>query len=283
MISISYITTQGLICSRKLERHSVMEHVHVSVDEIMKFYSENNIEDYPKTKKGLPNMSCSMNKKTKVRIMKQKILEKNKKENKDSYTTSKEEYYRNEILSMSDEELSELSELTETCAICMETMSEDYCILKCEHMFCVNCIANYCQTNNKCPLCRESFCDIINKRNNQINYDVNDFDSLIYSTEDIVESVLNEGLHYNGCNDSDYGEDNDTETDNKKNFEDFLESEMEYIKLLMKLSSKNKDLKYTFNDYIDNVANNMKKNLDILLNETIFQTEETISTILRMN
>ena len=89
MIFISYITTQGVICSRKLERHSAMEHAHVSVDEIMKFYAENKIEDYPKTKKGLPNMSCSMNKKTKVRIMKQKILEKNKKENKDSYTTSR--------------------------------------------------------------------------------------------------------------------------------------------------------------------------------------------------
>ena len=182
---------------------------------------------------------------------------------------------------MSDEELSELSELTETCAICMETMSEAYCILKCGTHVCVNCIANYCQTNNKCPLCRESFCNIINNKNNQYNYDTNVL-IVIYSTEDIVESVLKEGLYYNGCNDNDYGEDNDNaETDNKKNFEDFFESEMEDIKLLMKMSSKNKDLKYTFNDYIDNVANNMKKNLDILLNETIFQTEETISTILK--
>ena len=150
-----------------------MEHADVSIDEIIQFYADNNITNYPKTKRGLPNMSCSMNKKTRVRLMKHKILEKNKQENEDSYTTSKEEYYRNEILSMNDEELSELSELSETCAICLEAISEDYCMLKCEHMFCVNCIANYCQTNNKCPLCREQFCNIINKKNNQYNYDGN--------------------------------------------------------------------------------------------------------------
>jgi hypothetical protein len=264
-----------------------MEHADVSMNEIIQFYADNNITNYPKTKKGLPNMSCSINKKTKLRLMKQKILEQNKKENKDSYTTSKEEYYRNEILSMNDEELSELSELTETCAICLESMSEDYCMLKCEHMFCVNCIANYCQTNNKCPLCREQFCDIVNKKKNNYQYNESNHNRLMYFSEDIVESVLTEGFHYNGCNESDHGhgdDENEAEhNDSMHNFEDFLEVEMEDLKSLMKLYSKNKDIKYTFDDYIDNMARNMKNNLETLLNETILQTEETISSILRMN
>ena len=261
-----------------------MDHTDVSMNEIIQFYAKKNITDYPKTKKGMPNMSCSMNKKTKVKLMKHKILEKNKKENQDSYTTSKEEYYRNEILSMNDKELSELSDLSETCAVCLENISDDYCMLKCEHKFCVNCIANYCQTNNKCPLCREQFCDIVNKRNNQFNNN-GDVHSLIYSAEDIVESVLTEGFHYNGCNESEERNDdvNENEDDKTHNFEEFLEVEMEDLKSLMKLYSKNKDIKYTFDNYIDNMARNMKKNLETLLNETILQTEETISSILRLN
>lgn len=289
MIYTSYITTQSLIYSKKLTHHIVMEHASVSVDEIVEFYAENNIEDYPKTKKGLPNMSCSMNKKTKVRIMKQKILDRNKEQNKESFTNEKEAYYRDEILSMSDEELSELNSLGETCPICLDVIEKSFCKLKCNHVFCADCIIHHSQNSDKCPLCRDKICEMTFKNNNRFDTDaIHDENEqnrrrVVYFVEDIVYSMFEERFKYHGCNDSDHGDEEDSDDENGMSFDEFLDSEMKDIINLMNKYCKDEETRRIFSEYIDNMNTNMKKNIESLLTDTILETEHTIHQTMTLN
>lgn len=41
------------------------------------------------------------------------------------------------------------------CSICMETIQNNVCKLKCGHCFCVDCFSNLARTSNNCALCRQ--------------------------------------------------------------------------------------------------------------------------------
>jgi hypothetical protein len=41
------------------------------------------------------------------------------------------------------------------CAICLDILiNNDYCITKCKHKFCIDCITKIVDLSNKCPYCR---------------------------------------------------------------------------------------------------------------------------------
>lgn len=42
------------------------------------------------------------------------------------------------------------------CVICMDNISDNICLLKCKHSFCVSCFAQHMRHNGDCPLCRDS-------------------------------------------------------------------------------------------------------------------------------
>jgi len=42
------------------------------------------------------------------------------------------------------------------CCICLENITIDKYILKCGHIYHVNCIEMWYKKNHKCPLCRDS-------------------------------------------------------------------------------------------------------------------------------
>ena len=43
----------------------------------------------------------------------------------------------------------------DTCAICLNNITNDIFISKCNHKFHNNCIKEWCKKNNSCPSCRE--------------------------------------------------------------------------------------------------------------------------------
>ena len=237
----------------------------VSIDEIVEYYISQDIYDYPKTLSGKPKMSCVMNKKTKMKLMKEKLLKKNKKENMHSYRKDKGEYYRNEIINMSDEDIDELKNIREVCAICQEKISNDYCKLKCDHMFCFNCIINHCQTKTNCPLCREEICKIINKPNNVDNESHIPRFITSEAQESIIKYLFNDDIQYYSCNDEEH--------DNiPKTFETMIDEEMDDIKKVMMFYKEDTFSLNVCNLYINNLGDNLKKNIGLLMASCIEET-----------
>lgn len=131
----------------------------VTIDEIEEYYRAQGIDDYPKTKNGKPNMRFQENQRVKFNIIKEKMLKENKLQNKHSFTEQKDTNYRNEVLSLSDDEIESIKRLSEECVICRSPMENEYCKLKCDHKFCVSCIMMHARNNNNCPMCRYEICD----------------------------------------------------------------------------------------------------------------------------
>ena len=75
--------------------------MNVTDTELIEFMVSRNI-NYKKTKNNKPDMRCKFNKEYRNLLRKNKILEKNKKENLHSFTSEKEMNYRKEIVNMSD-------------------------------------------------------------------------------------------------------------------------------------------------------------------------------------
>lgn len=46
--------------------------------------------------------------------------------------------------------------LSQTCTICLNSIVFPYCQLNCNHFFCFECIQQWCQRYNSCPLCNNS-------------------------------------------------------------------------------------------------------------------------------
>ena len=58
----------------------------------------------------------------------------------------------------------ELSKEEHECCICMEEkLTDNMCQLNCCHKFCISCIDQHLERNNKCPLCREKVDKIVCK------------------------------------------------------------------------------------------------------------------------
>ena len=240
----------------------------VSIDEILEYYKNKSIDDFPKTKNGNPNMSFKMNKEVKCKLMKQKILDKNKKENIDNYKKNNEKYFRDEILDLDDEELDEYNKLNPLCSICNESMITNHCKLKCNHMFCCSCIINHCQTKNNCPLCRNKICDIINKpeKHNMVN-------NIIEDPQSIINYLVAEEDKYYCCND----EENESipEINSQgKTFRDYLKEEITDLKTMVTMIMENKTSKGDFDLYIDNMSDILCQNIYELLYGTIDYVNE---------
>jgi hypothetical protein len=95
------------------------------------------IQDFAKRKNGLPNMSNKMNKKYYEEFV-------------DHMNTSKvaqkvyQSYNTHNTKSITPFE----------CVICMETIHDNMCKLKCSHTYCVSCFAQHIRLNGNCPMCR---------------------------------------------------------------------------------------------------------------------------------
>lgn len=136
----------------------------VTLGEIEEYYKSNGITDYPMTKSGKPNMRFQENQRVKFAILKEKLLKKNKLQNLHSYTEKKEDNYRHELTSLSDDEIDSIKKLSEECVICNSPMENEYCKLNCDHKFCVSCIMMHARNNNNCPMCRYEICEKPKKR-----------------------------------------------------------------------------------------------------------------------
>lgn len=154
--------TTYLFSSPPKKRQEVMCDMIVSLSEIEQYYKHHNISDYPKTKSGKPNMRYRRNRCTENIIKREKLLAQNKSENMHTFRcndTATEPNYRKEIVDMTDEEIMLFRQIKkETCTICSESLDSDFCKLRCDHVFCVSCIAQHCRENNNCPLCRKEIC-----------------------------------------------------------------------------------------------------------------------------
>ncbi|OMJ78420.1 hypothetical protein SteCoe_21795 [Stentor coeruleus] len=54
------------------------------------------------------------------------------------------------------------------CAICMDYIKPEQGSLDCSHnQFCFQCISNWAHISNKCPLCMQKFCSILNLSTNE--------------------------------------------------------------------------------------------------------------------
>ena len=102
--------------------------------DLIKYYNDNGITDYPKKKDGTPNMGRTINKDNLSHV--QTLMNKPK----------KMKGVNSEIQ-------------TDTCPIC-DSAFEDVCILKCKHKFCVTCAISHFRVKHNCPLCREVICTI---------------------------------------------------------------------------------------------------------------------------
>ena len=132
--------------------------MNVTDKELIDFMVSQNI-NYKKTKNNKPDMRCKYNKEYRNILCKNKILEKNKKENLHSFTTEKEINYRKEIANMSDEDIELLKTVNEPCVICGEIMKNNHSVLKCKHAFCNNCMISHFRIKDNCPLCRTTVCE----------------------------------------------------------------------------------------------------------------------------
>lgn len=108
----------------------------ITVDELIEYYKQHNITDYPKTTNGLPKMNSKINKDAIHKI-----------------NESKKDIKPND----SDINCPNLDK-ENTCSICSEPFNGK-CILSCNHTFCVSCAISHFRVNNTCPLCRHVICD----------------------------------------------------------------------------------------------------------------------------
>ena len=72
----------------------------------------------------------------------------------------KEIYDYDELLKKSEENL---------CPICLNQI-KDKIILSCKHEFCFICLNEWSNKNNRCPMCRQLFQNLINDNTDYINY-----------------------------------------------------------------------------------------------------------------
>ena len=98
------------------------------------------IKDFPKRKNGLPNMTSQTNKK----YYKEFVEHMNA--SRKTQKTQKNIQSRNTHISQSI--------VPFECVICLETIDDNMCKLKCSHTYCVSCFAQHIRLNGNCPMCR---------------------------------------------------------------------------------------------------------------------------------
>lgn len=216
----------------------------ISSKQVLEYYNEHGIEDYPKTKTGLPHMGRIQNIKTANKIMKQLIMDKNLDENYDNYTVSNDKNYREEITNLTDEQIKYLQKMNTHCVICAESLNKNYCRLDCEHEFCLSCIMKHSRNTNTCPLCRSEFCEKPKK------------------IESISDTLIREILNVEAHENADYENFNDSE--NLRSFMESFENEIEDFAHIVAKTTCGEFTPDDYSTYVDEMKKVMLKNVNDL-------------------
>lgn len=159
-----------------------MVDTEVTSEDILEYYQENNIVDFPKKKNGYPNMNYTQNKK-----IREKILNLRKeKENKNLMAKAKiiEDFHT----SFSRQNNVQQTRDTPECSICCEPINKNLAIFDCGHSFCLSCTIYHGRENNNCPCCRVEVCNKPVKRDKMPAYSMNS----------IINQHINEKLNNRG-------------------------------------------------------------------------------------
>lgn len=120
-----------------------MPKLSTDVFELIQYYKENDISNYPVNKNKLPDMRKHFNKHQLIKLKKQKEDEEQKKKVKMNIEYKLKNYQEDTI---------------EECIICYEKMDNNISILPCGHTCCVSCLMLHARENNNCPICRKELC-----------------------------------------------------------------------------------------------------------------------------
>lgn len=112
---------------------------------LLAYYKEIGNDNFPKTKKGLPDMRAAYNHSMWRKCQK---IEKEKKRKEEAIVALKSTFHEIE---------------SGSCAICYEPMVYSHASLKCKHNYCLDCFSKHCRNDNKCPLCRDEFAPMVKK------------------------------------------------------------------------------------------------------------------------
>ena len=120
-------------------------------DDLINYYKENNITDYPKKVNGGPCMSRKFNKEH-VQI----LYSKKNEELQKKYA----EYIKKTISEKKEQALKLKMESYkgETCSICSDAFTSAS-ILECGHMMCMTCAISHFRLKHDCPFCRAVVCE----------------------------------------------------------------------------------------------------------------------------
>lgn len=125
--------------------------ISLTEDDLINYYKENNITDYPKKVNGGPCMSRKFNKEHVQILYTKKAVELQEKYAEYIKTTVSEK--REEALKLKME-----SYKGETCSICSDAFTSAS-ILECGHMMCMTCAISHFRLKNDCPFCRAVVCE----------------------------------------------------------------------------------------------------------------------------
>lgn len=145
------------MASLHAENHALTHAEHMKL--LMNYYSSQNIDNYKKTSKGLPDMRNKENQSLLVILVKNTILNQNNQDNKRG--TIIEEDYRKDILNLTEKDIHMIRTIqNETCSICYESIKLSHTHLECGHLFCPSCIIQHGRNKNDCPMCRATIKDV---------------------------------------------------------------------------------------------------------------------------
>jgi hypothetical protein len=154
----------------------------VTSEDILEYYQENNIVDFPKKKNGYPNMNYTQNKKIKETILNLRKERENKK------LIAKAKIIEDFHTSFSRQNNVQQTNDTPECSICCEPINKNLAIFDCGHSFCLSCTIYHGRENNNCPCCRVEVCNKPVKREKMP----------IHSMSSIINQHINEKLYNRG-------------------------------------------------------------------------------------
>ena len=120
-----------------------MPKVSTQIMELIQYYKDNEIKEYPTNKNKLPDMRKHFNKYHLTKLQKQKEHEIQIQKDKINIESKLRNYQEDKI---------------EECIICYEKMNNNISILPCGHTCCVSCLMQHARENNNCPTCRKELC-----------------------------------------------------------------------------------------------------------------------------
>jgi hypothetical protein len=88
-----------------------------------------------------------------------------------------------------------MDETLEECPICYEKIQKyGFCITKCNHQFCMDCMMNHIQNNQSCPLCRQEVLPEKPKPDPTVEYETGFEDGLV-TMEEEMRDIITDNFH----------------------------------------------------------------------------------------